>query len=420
MAEYYQHLGIFSDLIQFAPGLRKGWPRVEPGSESQKRVLEALNFSPENEMPQAIQVERTWELDGVVGEEVSWWVGYGPRTYAWVLKPIGAGGALPGVVALHDHGGFKYYGKEKIADGPDFPDGPPPILKAFRDEGYGGVAYANLLAKEGFTVLVPDTFLWGSRRFPLETIPEGCRKLADIYEQWWFQANYPQPEIVHYNAAASQHEDIVERCCNLAGTTLAGLVNYEDRVAANYLATRPDVDAAHIGCIGLSGGGCRAALLGATSNWIVANVIIGMMSTYESLLDQHTDSHTWMLFPKNWTQIGDWTDLAAVRAPSPLLVQNNLQDELFSVEGMRAADLRLAEHYRTVGKPENYRGEFYQGLHKFDREMQVVAFQWLKPPFKWIGEFFATSIQSKENPHYEKIWFGGCRSTQPGFWSPDT
>jgi hypothetical protein len=34
------------------------------------------------------------------------------------------------VVALHDHGGFKYSGKEKIADGPD---DAPAVIRSFRD-----------------------------------------------------------------------------------------------------------------------------------------------------------------------------------------------------------------------------------------------------------------------------------------------
>jgi hypothetical protein len=85
-----------------------------------------------------------------------------------------------------------------------------------------------------------------------------------------------------------------------------------------------------------------------------------------------------MLFPHDWARYGDWTDLAACRAPSPMLVQYDLQDELFSEEGMREADQRLAALYRQSGKAENYNGEFYPGLHKFDLEMQASAFQWLK------------------------------------------
>ncbi len=44
---------------------------------------------------------------------------------------------------------------------------------------------------------------------------------------------------------------------------------------------------------------------------------------------------------------------------------------------MRAAHRRLAGHYQSVGRPENYVGPFYPGPHTFDLEMQAAAFAWL-------------------------------------------
>jgi len=49
------------------------------------------------------------------------------------------------------------------------------VVRAYRKKYYGGRAWANALAEEGFIVLVHDTFLWGSRRFPLETMPDNVR-----------------------------------------------------------------------------------------------------------------------------------------------------------------------------------------------------------------------------------------------------
>ncbi len=185
------------------------------------------------------------------------------------------------------------------------------------------------------------------------------------------------PEIEHYNTIAALHEHRVAKYCNALGTSLAGVVAYEDRIALNYLLSRSDVIADRVGCIGLSGGGNRAALLTATHDRIAATVIVGLMTTYEGLLD-HNLSHTWMLFPFGWARYGDWPDLAACRAPSPLLVQYDLEDDLFTEAGMRAADARLSTHYASVGQPGNYTGQFYPGPHKFDLDMQTAAFAWLK------------------------------------------
>src|SRR5206468_1583559 len=184
-------------------------------------------------------------------------------------------------------------------------------------------------------------------------------------------------EIAEYNIAAGDHEHWVAKYCNLLGTSLAGVVSHEDRIALNYLRSRPDVMPGHIGCIGLSGGGNRAALLQATHDHVVATVIVGLMTTYEQLLDCNM-SHTWMMFPYGWARYGDWPDLAACRAPSPLLVQYDIEDELFTIEGMRMAHERIGAHYRNAGRPEAYKGEFYPGPHKFDLAMQDAAFAWLQ------------------------------------------
>jgi dienelactone hydrolase len=340
-------------------------------------VKETLNFWVGEETTKDFAVDRKWQRDGVEGEEVSWSVGYGPRTVAWVLRPAGAREPLPGVLALHDHGDFKFYGKEKIADGPE---PPAEIMMAYR-EHYGGRAFANALAREGFVVLIHDVFPWGSRRFPLEDMPQMVRQSAEMLAPS-APPELGAGELAVYNVAADLHEHIIEKYCSILGTTFAGVISYEDRVAAAYLASRPDVNSERIGCIGLSGGGCRSALLAATCHRISAAVIVGMMSTYAGLLDRHVSTHTWMFFPAGWARHGDWPDLAACRAPLPLLVQYDLDDELFTVEGMRAAHERLREHYAGAGAPDAYAGEFYPGRHKFDLEMQRSAFAWLKSRLK--------------------------------------
>jgi dienelactone hydrolase len=369
MTMHYQHLGAFSDWVDAAQRRRSLYPIAAPGPATRQQLREVLGFCGGPEAPQQVQVERVWEQDGLTGEEISWWVGYGPRTHAYVLKPAGAREALPGIVALHDHSGFKWFGKEKIADGPEAPHPSVVELRAC----YGDRAYANALAREGFVVLIHDTFLWGSRRFPLADIPAELLQhaRADLRDQ-------PYDEIVEYNQAAGHHELLIEKYCALLGTTMAGVVSFEDRVALNYLRSRPDVATDRVGCLGLSGGGNRTALLLATHEAIQAAVIVGLMSTYAELLDRHVLTHTWMFFPHGWARYGDWPDIAAARAPMPLLVQYDMEDDLFSLDGMRAADRRIAAHYQHAGAPAAYTGQFYPGIHKFDREMQSAAFDWLK------------------------------------------
>ncbi len=98
--------------------------------------------------------------------------------------------------------------------------------------------------------------------------------------------------------------------------------------------------------------------------------VMGMMTTHPALLDRPVDNHTWMFFAPGLASRGDWPDVAAARAPVPLLVQFNRDDQLFTPQGMSAAHNRLTTRYRQAGAPDAYVGEFYEGPHKFDIAMQ--------------------------------------------------
>jgi dienelactone hydrolase len=385
--ENYTHLGVYSDWVEVAPGPRARSSR--PALEEVRRLVADLLAVPDHdsqgsdlgardeEQPADVRVERHWNADGLAGQELSYSVGYGPRTRAWLLKPSDASGPLPGVLALHGHDGFKYYGKEKVADGPE---PTPPGVTALRSRHYEGRAFANDLAREGFAVLVPDVFGWGSRRFPLHEMPPLVQALGRMTAGTAppDESAGPVPaEVARYNAAAWHHEHVLEKYCALLGTTLAAVVAHEDRIALNYLRTRPDTTD-RTGSVGLSGGGCRSALLRATSEYLTAAVVVGMMSSYDALLDHNVVDHTWMLLPAGLARHADWPDLAACRAPAALLVQYDRDDELFPLPGARAAHGRITAHYAAAGAPDAYVGQFHDGPHKFDLVMQREAFTWLR------------------------------------------
>lgn len=365
---FFGALGAYSDWVTHARSAGgAGW-LSEPGrlvrsrdpGEVRAGVLEVLGGPADGEQPGEPRVEERAQSEGLVLERVSWGVGFGPRTEAFLLLPAAVSSPVPGVLALHCHGGFKYYGKEKVADGPA---GPAPFVEEVRGRYYGGWAYANALAREGFAVLAHDAFLWGSRRFDLGTTAGSGEDLAG--------------SISAYNAAAGPHEHVVEKYCRLLGTTLAAVVAREDRIALSYLASRPEVDASRLGCVGLSGGGLRAGMLHATSEQLSASVVVAMMTTYGGLLDHNVSSHTWMLYPEGWPARGDWPELVGCRPDVALLVQYARGDELFSSAGMEEAHAVLASCYQRAGNPSGYAGQFYDGPHRFDRAMQQAAFAWL-------------------------------------------
>jgi dienelactone hydrolase len=362
----YRHLGPYSDLVPLAAAQRPLLPPVSAGPELVAAIGAAIGLLDLTAAPIDVRVERRWRSDGLVGEEITWSVGFGPRTHAYVLRP-GEDGApsaapLPGVVALHCHAGAKWYGKEKIADGPEPPSAE---VSRLRTDLYEGRAFANDLARRGFVVLAPDVFLWGSRRFPLADLPGWMIDRVD--------GMGAMSDVDHYDAVAALHEHVVAKTCGLLGTSLAGVVAAEDLVAAAYLRSRSDVDSDRIGCVGLSGGGARSAMLGAFDPAIRAAAVVAMTSSYADLLDGYVDGHTWMLFPPGLSTVCDWPDVVAARAPASLLVQYAQADELFPAQGMRRADERIAAHYPTGG----YTAQHFDAPHRFDATMQEAAFAWL-------------------------------------------
>jgi dienelactone hydrolase len=369
----FQHLGIFSDLVDHVGAVGVAKEHEQVTGDLCQRIRTLLSVEPVPPRLQDLRIETTWTNRGLRGEELSWSTGFGPRTVGWVIRPDDYTERLPGVLALHGHDGVKWYGKEKIADGPEPVD---PTIRTLREELYEGRAFANALAAEGFVVLAYDVFLWGSRRFPLDAMSDSIRQLTNLWVESEVRSGRAPDEIARYNFAARQHEHLVAKYCTVIGTSIPALVSREDHIAAAYLSGRPDVES--IGCIGLSGGGCRAALLQATCDLICAAVIVGMMTTYRSLLDHHVEQHTWMFFPPGLSSFADWPQVAACRAPSPLLVQYDRDDQLFRLEGMEEADREIREQYVRSGQSEAYQGLFYPGLHKFDRPMQADAFAWLK------------------------------------------
>ena len=221
MPELLKQLGIFSDMVAEASRQQPLFPIARPGAATQQKVKEVLGWCDRVEAALDVRVEQAWEKDGLAGEELSWSVGYGPRTHAWLLKPAGAARPLPGVLALHDHGGFKYYGKEKIAEGPAAPEA---FVEAYQQHYYGGRAWANALAKEGFAVLVVDAFLWGSRKFPVEVIKEALQidqVSAELRGLDWNDTRTPA-EVAEYNTLAGMHEHIVSKYCNVLARASPG------------------------------------------------------------------------------------------------------------------------------------------------------------------------------------------------------
>ena len=84
------------------------WRETARKCAMERMAIPAIGGTPQ------ITIKNEYFYDGVRIEELSWQLPYGRPTEALVLRPLNAAGKLPGVLAFHDHGGNKYFGKAKI------------------------------------------------------------------------------------------------------------------------------------------------------------------------------------------------------------------------------------------------------------------------------------------------------------------
>ncbi|UCC67013.1 MAG: acetylxylan esterase [Armatimonadota bacterium] len=308
-------------------------------------------------------------VDGVEVERLRWPLPYGPPTEAVFLKPDGAKGPLPGVLALHDHGGLKYFGWPKIAD-----DGGPvhPMMQAHREECYQSKAWANELAKRGYAVLCHDTFAFGSRRVLVSDVIEEIRwqGAGDVGEQEL------ETEIKAYNQWAAQHESVMAKSLFCAGTTWPAIYLADDQRALDVLCAREEVDSQRVGCCGLSGGGMRTVYLGGLDDRIRCAVCVGLMTTWRDCVLSKSWTHTWMMYTPLLPKYLDWPEILGLRVPAPTMVLNDAEDDLFTLPEMQRADDILREVYQKAHAPDQYLCNFHPGPHKFDLKMQGEAFDW--------------------------------------------
>jgi len=342
-------------------------------ARARAKLLECLALPDSGGTPRVEVVERN-VVEGVEAEILRWQLPYGPPTDAVFLKPAGATGPLPGIVALHDHGGMKYFGYRKIAD-----DGRPlhPMLRRHRDEDYGGVAWANEVAKRGYAVLCHDTAPFASRRVRIADTPEAIHwnHAKDVSED-----ETPE-EINAYNQWAGAHETIWAKSLCSAGSSWPALFLSDDMRAVEVLCARPEVDAARIGCAGLSGGGCRTVYLAGMDERIQVGICVGMMTTWRDYALYKAWTHTWMVWTPVVAKYLEYPEIMGLQLPKPMLVLSNNEDPLFTLTEMHRADAILRAAYDKAGASDRYLGKFYPGPHKFDPEMQAEAWAWFD---RWL------------------------------------
>jgi dienelactone hydrolase len=242
------------------------------------------------------------EAHGVVVEKLHFQSKPGLYVTANYYRPKQVIGKLPAIVYVCGHSGRGRDGNKT----------------AFQDHGFW-------FANNGYTCLILDTLQLGE----IAGIHHGTYGIRGTgageapTRFWWHSAGY----------------------------TPAGVECWNGVRAIDYLLTRPEVDPQRIGVTGISGGGAATFWIAAADERVKVAVPISGMSDLEFYVKQKgVNGHCDCMFLYNTYQ-WDWTTIAALVAPRPMLFANSDNDPIFPMDANRRIMAKLRTCYKMYSRP---------------------------------------------------------------------
>lgn len=290
--------------------------------ELKRRYLDMLGLWPLPERtPLKATVTGTLQQDGFEVENLHFQSRPGLYVTGNLYRPTKVDGKLPAVLYVCGH-------SNKGRDG---------NKSAYQHHGIW-------FATHGYVCLVIDTLQLGE----IAGIHHGTYN----QQRWWWQS---------------------------AGYTPAGVECWNGVRALDYLVSRPDVDPEKLAVTGRSGGGAATIWIAAADERVKVCVPVSGMSDLQSYVDDKVcNGHCDCMFLYN-TYRWEWTTIAALIAPRPMLFENSGYDNIFPMEGNERIRERLARLYRWYEKSP---GQLFDigvtpGGHVDNVELRQMAYRWI-------------------------------------------
>lgn len=166
-----------------------------------------------------------------------------------------------------------------------------------------------------------------------------------------------------------------------AGLSLARYMIFDSIRCIDYLVSRPEVDAARIGCTGSSGGGTNTAYVSALDERIAA----AMPVCYITSLEARQRSEKIADWEQNlYGQIErglDHHDYVAMVAPRAVCI-GAARGDFFPVEGARETFAAARDIFELLGVPDRCALVEVDGEHGYLPELRAAAYRWFN---RWFG-----------------------------------
>jgi dienelactone hydrolase len=168
----------------------------------------------------------------------------------------------------------------------------------------------------------------------------------------------------------------------ILGSTNATSVYVWDLMRAlDYLETRSEADMTRVGLTGASGGGLATMWAFAAEPRFACAASVVYASSYEvnpanGCLCNHVPGSL---------QIGDRSDILAVRAPAPVLIIGAEEDNEFPAAGMRLTGEKLRRIWGLFGRSEDAWTRIFPGGHDYNRPMRETALGFFDKYLRGVG-----------------------------------
>jgi hypothetical protein len=157
----------------------------------------------------------------------------------------------------------------------------------------------------------------------------------------------------------------------MLGYTLARIRANDIQKGIDFLEGVGFVDSGKVALMGISGGGQMTLWTTAIEPRIKAAVVSGYFNTFrDSVMAMH---HCVCNFIPGVAQNLEMTDLGALIAPRPLLIEGGTTDPIFPIDATLKSVAKIKKIYKTFGAAGNVEEDIFEGDHQWSGK-KVEAF----------------------------------------------
>jgi dienelactone hydrolase len=294
------------------------------GAEARRRELYGLlGDLPPRQRPIGVRTVSVEERPGFVLEKLVLDInGFEPAP-AWFVKPKHLEGKAPAILFNHWHAGEYKLGKDEL----------------LRPKPGNVPSYADDLTAQGYCALCLDMWCFGERSVRTE--------LDTFKEMLW------------------------------KGQVLWGMMVYDTLRGLDYMLTRPEVDTARVGTLGMSMGSTQAWWTAALDPRLKVCVDICCLTDYQALIETHNlKGHGVYYFVPGLLKHFTTAQINALIAPRPHLATAGNLDDLTPAAGLDRIDRELKSVYQGLEHPDHWKLLRYDVGHAEPPEMRrdILAF----------------------------------------------